>query len=82
MDACPDGAINRENKYLKVDGNRCTMCGICADVCPKGVIRIPREGGALICDLCDGDPQCVIWCARGALTLLGAKLEREVEQVV
>ena len=35
--------------------------------CPFGNIEVGSSGHAEKCDLCDGDPQCVKFCARGAL---------------
>lgn len=38
--ACPAGAIKVENFKATVNPELCTLCGQCADVCPKGVILI------------------------------------------
>ncbi len=54
------------NEYLQVDPEKCTGCGICAEKCPKKVIRI-REDLAVMCDTCEGDPTCVKVCPQHAL---------------
>jgi Fe-S-cluster-containing hydrogenase component 2 len=73
IDACPFGAISRNLKTsaIKVDFEKCTGCGICVHVCPYGAAaRDPETNKALICDLCDGDPECAKLCPEGVLLYL------------
>jgi len=68
VEACPVGAISIDEKLKRVvvDKDKCTGCGACVDACPGRVPHIhPTENYALICDLCDGDPQCVKACQEG-----------------
>lgn len=44
MTACPNEALHIENGIAVVDESNCTGCGICANTCPKGVIKVVPEG--------------------------------------
>ncbi len=37
---CESGAITVENNLAKIDYTKCTVCGKCAEKCPKKVIRL------------------------------------------
>jgi Fe-S-cluster-containing hydrogenase component 2 len=42
--------------------------------CPIGGISMNMETGKIIkCNLCDGDPECVKYCAYGAIEYLSMK---------
>jgi Fe-S-cluster-containing dehydrogenase component len=46
-----------------VDRERCTGCGVCVERCPGSIPFLhPKDGKAVICDLCGGDPECVKVC--------------------
>ncbi len=52
------------------DPNRCARCGMCAEACPYGAIRITQEKGAIVDDiLCRGCGLCVAVCPSEAITL-------------
>jgi len=71
---CPSGAISKGTNALtgatvvSVNKDRCVGCRMCMLACPYGCIAVMDEGYAEKCDLCDGVPQCVKFCARGALS--------------
>jgi len=68
---CPEGAIQRDHRagIVKIDPEKCTGCGLCINSCPWGVpILDQSKGVAKICDLCQGNPLCVIFCNPGALS--------------
>jgi len=74
---CPIKAISIDKKtgVKIIDIEKCDACGKCADVCPFNkegfVLRIsPNNQNYIKCDLCNGDPQCVEWCAPKALTYI------------
>jgi pyruvate ferredoxin oxidoreductase delta subunit len=41
--ACPDGAIFRNEKKVRVDYDFCKGCGICARECKVGAIAMVKE---------------------------------------
>ena len=53
MKTCPSGAITITNNLAQIDYSKCTNCGECAKVCPKGLIKDSRVEEL-------GDPKPVI----------------------
>ncbi|MBU0637874.1 MAG: 4Fe-4S dicluster domain-containing protein [Planctomycetes bacterium] len=66
--ACPSGALRRDSatNAVVVVAERCVGCRMCALACPFGAINY-WDGKAHKCDLCGGEPECVRYCAPGAL---------------
>ena len=66
LEVCESQAIYRDERGLVlVDGDRCTGCWKCVDVCPfKAIVRWEEEKKALICDYCRGlnTPTCLSAC--------------------
>jgi TorA maturation chaperone TorD/Fe-S-cluster-containing hydrogenase component 2 len=54
-------------------GSGCTLCGLCARLCPQEALRLTQDGGeaCLLFDPapCDGCAACQQWCPEGAVTL-------------
>ncbi len=70
---CPTGAIQRSARtgIVTVDSKRCLGCGLCTLACRYGGIFFSeREGRAVKCDLCDGNPECARQCPTGALEVV------------
>jgi glycyl-radical enzyme activating protein len=67
----PEGQAQEDQLGFLV--NKCTGCGLCFDVCPKGAISVadgkPRVDFG-VCDLCG---RCVDACAPGALFVYGGR---------
>ncbi len=66
--SCPVDALSVDPKTaaVLVDKEKCIHCGKCIDGCPGKIPHLhPKEGHALICDLCGGDPECVKACHQG-----------------
>lgn len=75
MDACPAGAISRdENGAVVINADECTLCEVCVDACPNTFIHIsPKSDKMVKCDLCGGDPQCVKFCPTAAIVYENGK---------
>lgn len=65
VESCPVNALSVDDKTkaVIVYAEKCTGCGICIEACPGQVPYLhPKDGKAVICDLCGGDPQCTKVC--------------------
>jgi len=77
---CPAGAITTETDETsgatvnKVSEVKCVGCKMCMLACPFGCIVVSDKGCAEKCDLCGGDPECVKFCAAGAIRFAEAEL--------
>jgi Fe-S-cluster-containing hydrogenase component 2 len=87
IEACPTEALFRVGKDspLIIDEANCTACGNCVDACPAGCITLDEKTHIpLVCDLCGGDPQCVILCHSHCLTIgddMGADNTYRIERL-
>jgi Fe-S-cluster-containing dehydrogenase component len=66
MEACPVGAIRREdNGAYVIDPETCTDCGMCVEACPFGVVFThPTAQTPIICNFC---MRCTEVCNTGAI---------------
>ena len=65
-----------------IDYDRCIGCKTCVAVCPFGATSVdPVTGKIITCDLCDGDPACVKFCATGAVRYVDASEINKERQV-
>jgi carbon-monoxide dehydrogenase iron sulfur subunit len=65
VESCPVDALSVDEKTTAVivDRDACISCGKCIEACPGDVPTLhPGDNKANICDLCDGDPECVKVC--------------------
>ena len=72
VESCPVAALSRDSATgaVLVDGELCNGCQACVVACPLGAISYDEERDIVFkCDLCGGDPECVKFCSRDALTL-------------
>ncbi len=72
IESCPAEALCRDDQTgaVLVNDEACTGCETCITVCPLHALVLSKEKEIILkCDLCGGDPECVKWCAFGALVL-------------
>jgi Fe-S-cluster-containing dehydrogenase component len=75
-----DCLTQSENGVIMVDEEKCDGCGWCIKACPYGAIVFnPDKETVMVCDLCNGEPQCVEWCPEEILDLV---TQREFDQKV
>lgn len=56
-------------QIIKIDGEKCNGCGICAEACHEGAIAmIDGKAGLVRDDYCDGLGDCLPACPTGAIT--------------
>jgi len=70
---CPVKAlsISKKTGAVLVDAETCIACGQCIDACPGRIPHMhPKGKHILICDLCNGNPQCVKVCQQGGWNVL------------
>jgi len=78
--SCPVNAlsINERTSAVIVDREKCISCGACIKACPGEVPFLhPGDTKSTICDLCDGDPQCVSVCQEAGYNALNLVRERQ-----
>ncbi len=65
VEACPEGAlsINNEYGYIAHEISLCIQCRKCFKACKyNGVFWDEEMNYPLICNFCEGDPECVKPC--------------------
>jgi Fe-S-cluster-containing hydrogenase component 2 len=70
VNTCPVNAFRRveSGAGYAIDAGRCIGCGLCVTACVGGCIWMNLERGhAVKCDLCKGDPACVVACPYQAI---------------
>ncbi len=81
--ACPVGAVYRDRRVpvVRIDEEECIGCGDCIRACPFGAVDRPEDkDAAIMCDLCDGNPACVLSCIYGALKFEPQRPTAEVKR--
>ncbi|MDR2203304.1 MAG: 4Fe-4S binding protein [Nitrososphaerota archaeon] len=79
--SCPQNALTKSTQTgtIHVDENKCIGCKTCLQNCPHNAINIDTDKNkAIICDTCQGNPQCVKKCPKHALTLVGRSNDKIV----
>lgn len=73
VESCPVNALSIDARTgaVLVDQEACISCGKCIKACPGTVPYLhPKTKKAIICDLCDGDPECVKVCTEARYNAL------------
>jgi Fe-S-cluster-containing hydrogenase component 2 len=71
--SCPVQALSTDaaTGAVLVDRVKCISCGKCVKACPGNVPMLhPGDNKATICDLCNGDPECVKVCTEAGYNAL------------
>ena len=74
--SCPRDALARseEKGIIMVDNAKCDLCGWCLESCKHGAIFLNQDKKTvMVCNLCEGIPQCIEWCPENALSLMTQK---------
>ncbi len=70
-DACPVGALRRNERLVELETMQCISCMKCVEACPFGAMYAHSDLDYPIkCDLCGGAPRCVQTCPKGALRFI------------
>jgi Fe-S-cluster-containing hydrogenase component 2 len=73
VESCPVDAlsVDPDTDAVITDREKCTGCGDCITACPGDVPYLhPGDGKATICDLCGGEPRCVVVCTEAGYDCL------------
>ena len=73
VNSCPFKAlsVNEQTGAVAVDKEKCTACSICIRACPGTIPHLhPNKKYIVICDLCDGDPECAKVCTQAGYNCL------------
>jgi carbon-monoxide dehydrogenase iron sulfur subunit len=65
IEACPVDALSVDTSTgaTRLSEERCIGCRRCESACRYGGVKFPEASEVpLICDLCGGDPQCILVC--------------------
>ena len=64
-------SVDSVTKAVLVDREKCYSCGVCIKACPGNVPFLhPGDNKASICNLCNGDPECVKVCTEAGYNAL------------
>lgn len=66
----PDYSLQRETGVLvpEVDDDKCTYCGLCAEVCVWNAIAVAGSKTIVFRDMCHGCASCMLVCPENAIT--------------
>ena len=79
---CPTHALRSINGRVELIHEECVSCYKCVEACPFGAIYAHTDCELPIkCDLCDGDPECVKECPKGALKLIPEEALGEARRI-
>jgi pyruvate formate lyase activating enzyme len=68
---CHSPESQRAGPELAFVRDRCVLCGVCAQACPRGAHAVSESGHTINREHCEACGRCVEQCASGALALKG-----------
>ena len=71
--ACPVSAIDRNKStgMVEIDDELCIKCQECITACPyQGIYFDSIDDKVIKCDLCGGNPKCVMFCETKAIEFM------------
>ncbi len=77
---CPVDALYKDPETMAtlLHEEKCIGCGVCVESCPFSAAALDDRGISMICDLCEGNPECVAVCPVDALEATDmAKIEEK-----
>ncbi|MBN1682627.1 4Fe-4S dicluster domain-containing protein [Candidatus Bathyarchaeota archaeon] len=67
LNNCPVGAMSKTiDGVIDIDYIKCIGCGNCLVYCKYSAVKI-YENKPILCNLCNGNPSCVLKCPTNAL---------------
>jgi len=67
---------NAQTGVIEYDATKCIGCRLCVSACPFGNISYNSDSSQIIkCDVCDGEPECALFCPTEAITWVTEDLE-------
>jgi carbon-monoxide dehydrogenase iron sulfur subunit len=67
---------NAATGVVEYDQKKCIGCRMCVSACPFGNISYDRETKSVLkCNVCDGAPECALFCPTKAIEWVRADLE-------
>lgn len=82
--SCPVNAlsVNDDTGAVLIDKEKCISCLKCMDACPANIPFLhPGDNKIVICDLCNGDPQCVKVCQDARFDALLLLRQRGIKDI-
>jgi len=67
---------NTQTGVIEYDAKKCIGCRLCVIACPFGNISYNSDSSSIIkCDVCDGEPECALFCPTEAITWVTEDIE-------
>ena len=67
---------NAKTGVIEYDAKKCIGCRLCVSACPFGNISYNSDSKNIIkCDVCDGEPECALFCPTEAITWVTEDIE-------
>jgi anaerobic carbon-monoxide dehydrogenase iron sulfur subunit len=79
---CPVDALSYKDGVVELDESACISCYKCVGACPFGSMYAHEDCDVPIkCDMCEGKPECVTNCPKGAIKLLPTDILGESKRI-